>query len=376
MHRYLEPLIRQDLKEKMVFMGGPRQVGKTTLAFQLLGNTGENHPGYLSWDANEVKRALLKGELPAQQPLLIFDEIHKYKHWRNLIKGIYDQHKSQRQILVTGSARLDFYRRGGDSLQGRYHYYRLHPLTLAEISKQPHSSDLEHLLKFGGFPEPFLKAEARHYKRWQNERLTRVVQEDLVSLEHVKEISQINLLLSALPERVGSILSINNLKQDLSVAYETVDRWIQILENLYVCYRIAPFGLPHLRAAKKEKKLYLWDWSQCPEPAPRFENLVAAHLLKYCHKIEDTEGDKMSLTFVRDASKREIDFVVVKNEKPQFAVECKTGERDLSANIGYYAQRSNIPYFYQVHQGQKDVEVSTYRARILPFVTLAKELVL
>jgi predicted AAA+ superfamily ATPase len=373
MKRYLETLIDKDLAEKMVFVGGPRQAGKTTLAFHLLGAANESHPAYLNWDLDLVKRQLLRGELPSGQKLLVFDEIHKYKKWRNLIKGFYDGYKSSHQFLVTGSARLDYYRRGGDSLQGRYHYYRLHPLSLFEINPKPAPADLDQLLKFGGFPDPFLKGEERYYKRWQRERLTRVVQEDLINLEHVKEISQLNLLMSILPERVGSVLSINNLKQDLSVAFETVERWIQILENLYVCYRIAPYGLPHLRAAKKEKKLYLWDWSQCVNPAQKFENLVASHLLKYCHRIEDADGDRMSLTFIRDAAKREIDFVVLKNTKPLFAVECKFGQSGLSPNIAYFAQRTNIPVFYQAHTGVKDVERIEHRARILPFTALCAE---
>ncbi|MBI2083337.1 MAG: ATP-binding protein [Deltaproteobacteria bacterium] len=351
----------------MVFVGGPRQVGKTTVAFHLLGDVDESHPAYLNWDSPPVKQVLLKGELPSGQKLIVLDEIHKYKGWRNLVKGFYDQYKSKRQFLVTGSARLDYYRRGGDSLQGRYHYYRLHPLTLPELGKNSTEDDLEQLISFGGFPEPFLKANGRHYKRWQQERLTRVLQEDLIGLEQVKEISQLDLLVHLLPSQVGSILSLNNLKQDLQVAFETVERWILILENIYYCYRISPFGLPHLRTAKKEKKLYLWDWSQCENPSARFENLVASHLLKMCHFLQDSQGDEMQLQFLRDAQKREIDFVVSKNRKPIFAVECKTGESQLSPNICYFAERSPIPKFYQVHLGKKDVEIEKHRARIIPF---------
>lgn len=374
MRRYLEPYVQKDLEEKMVFVGGPRQVGKTTLAFHLLGDADATHPAYLSWDAVGKKESILKGELPADQRLIVLDEIHKYRGWRNLLKGFYDQFKSQRRFLVTGSARLDYYRRGGDSLQGRYHYYRLHPLTLSEVSRKPTSTDLEHLLTFGGFPEPFLKANSRHYKRWQRERLSRVIQEDLIHLEQVKEVSQLDLLVHILPGRVGSILSLNNLRNDLQVSFETVERWILILENLYYCFRISPFGLSHLRTAKKEKKLYLWDWSQPKSQSARFENMVASHLLKYCHLIQDREGDEMELKFLRDAQKREIDFVVVKNQKPLFAVECKSGESDLSPNIAYFAERSHIPKFFQVHWGRKDAEVAKHRARIVPFVKFCQNL--
>lgn len=371
MERYLKPPISEDLREKMVFMGGPRQVGKTTLALSLLGDGKETRLSYLNWDNPASRKMLLQGALPGGERLVILDEIHKYKGWRNLVKGLYDTHKSERQFLITGSARLDHYRRGGDSLQGRYHYYRLHPLSLHEISPRPSKAELEHLLQFGGFPEPFLKGNARHWKRWQREHQSRVIHEDLISLEHVKEVSQLELLAQTLPERVGSPLSINNLRQDLSVAFQTVDHWIAILENLYFCYRIRPYGLPRLRAATKERKLYMWDWSVCEEPSARFENLVASNLLKYCHLTEDRDGDRMELQFIRDSQGRELDFVVVRNKKPEFSVECKMGERQLSRNISYFSQRSSIPLFYQVHTGEKDYEIAESRARVLPFTKLS-----
>ena len=367
MERYLTHAVKRDLTEKMVFVGGPRQVGKTTMALDLLGNADEEHPAYLNWDIVQTKQMLLKGELPGDQDLIVLDEIHKYKEWRNLVKGFYDQYKSKRRFLITGSARLDHYRRGGDSLQGRYHYHRLHPLSLNELSDRPTAGDVNQLLSFGGFPEPFLKGEERFWKRWTRERQTRIIQEDLINLESVKEVSQMDLLAHLLPQKVGSPLSINNLRQDLSVAFETAERWVTILENLYHCYRISPFGPPKLRAAKKEKKLYMWDWSLCENAGARFENMVASHLLKYCHYLEDTEGDEMTLSFLRDNNRREIDFVVLRNQKPQFAVECKTGEANISRHIAYFSSRTDIPYFYQVHLGKKDYENAALRTRVMPF---------
>lgn len=372
MDRYQTAAVSADLEEKMVFLGGPRQVGKTTLALSLLEGGSETHPAYLNWDDVSSKKALLQGALPAGEELIILDEIHKYKGWRNLVKGFYDLNKSSKRFLITGSAKLDHYRRGGDSLQGRYHYHRLHPLSLHEINSNPTQSDLDHLLRFGGFPEPFLKGSSRHWKRWQRERQSRVIQDDLISLEHVKEVSQLDLLAQVLPDRVGSLLSINNLREDLSVAFETADRWVTILENLYFCFRIQPQGLPKLRAAKKEKKLYMWDWSVCENESARFENLIASNLLKHCHRVEDWEGDRMELKFVRDSQGRELDFVVVRNDKPEFAVECKTGDRELSRNISYFAERTSFPYFYQVHMGKRDHEYAKVRARVLPLTELAK----
>jgi hypothetical protein len=167
-------------------------------------------------------------------------------------------------------------------------------------------------------------------------------------------------------------LSVKSLREDLEVAHDTVERWLTILENLYVCFRIAPFGAPRIRAVKKSPKLYLWDWSAAPEGGPRFENLVASQLLKYCHWIEDTEGFAMELRFLRDIDKREIDFVVLKDGQPLFAVECKTGERSPSPAIPYFAERTKIPRFYQVHVGERHYESGA--ATVMPFRAFCGEL--
>lgn len=368
--RYLRGPIAADLAEKMVFLTGPRQVGKTTLALTVLGATDTRHPGYLSWDDVRVRPHILRGELPAGVSRIVLDEIHKYARWRNLIKGLWDARQAGQSFLVTGSARLDVYRRGGDSLHGRYHAYRLHPFSLREVGGGRQA--LSTLLRFGGFPEPFFRASEVHWRRWHRERLDRVVRDDVRDLERVREISLIELLADALPPRVGAPLSIRNLREDLEVAHDTAERWIEILERLFVCFRIAPFGAPRIRAVKKEQKLYLWDWSVVEDPGARFENLVASQLLKYCHFVEDTEGWRMDLRFLRDTDRREVDFVVLRDRKPQFAVEVKTGERDLSSAIRYFRQRTAIPRWYQVHQGTKDVMVDG--VRVLPFAALCDEL--
>jgi predicted AAA+ superfamily ATPase len=370
--RYLESSIREDLKDKMVFLGGPRQVGKTTFSQHLLNNYFDGHPAYLNWDNLDDRKIIQLGEWSRDQKLLIFDELHKFKNWRSLIKGFFDKFKNTHQFLVTGSARLDYYRKGGDSLLGRYHYYRLHPLTLPEIQKLKLDSPLETLLKYGGFPEPFLRKNEKSLKRWHKQRRERIVYSDIRDLESVKEISNIELLVNALPDRVGSPLSKKNLAQDLGVDFKTVERWLQILENVYYCYRISPYGPPKIRAVKKEQKLYLWDWSELIDEGPRWENFVAGHLLKYCHFIEDTEGDVMELRFLRDVDGREIDFVVLKNKKPLFAVECKSGEKSISPHLNYFAQRTNIPLFYQVHKGTKNFSVSD-KIKVLPFVDFCRE---
>lgn len=364
--RYLKPFILDDLKEKMVFLGGPRQVGKTTFSQSLIPNLNSQSKSYINWDNPQDKKIFLNGTWPGDEKLIIFDELHKYKNWRNTIKGYWDKQKSIHQFLVTGSARLDAYRKGGDSLLGRYYYYRMHPLSFSEVSKNHAASDLAHLLKYGGFPEPFLKGSDRTLRRWHAQRVARVVADDIRELERINELSLVELLIHALPERVGSPLSRKNLCQDLEVDFKTIERWLTILESVYYCYRISPYGAPKIRAVKKEQKLYLWDWSEHTDIGKQWENFVASHLLKYCHFIEDTEGFKMELRFLRDTDSREIDFVVLKDKKPLFAVECKAGEQQISKHIHYFSERTSIPKFYQVHRGKKYIQVNK-KIELLPF---------
>lgn len=370
--RYIKDSVAEDLKSKMVFVGGPRQVGKTTFALTFLSELGERHPAYLNWDNAIVRPALLKGELPPGEKCIVLDEIHKFARWRNLIKGFYDTNKSEVSFIITGSARLDYYRRGGDSLQGRYHYYRLHPFSMMELNANPTKEDVKSLLKFGGFPEPCLKGNDKFWRRWQRERLQRVIYEDIRDLENVKEISLLELLAEELPNRIGSPLSVKKLKELLQVAHETVERWLKIFERMYYCFRIPPYGPPRVRAVKKEQKLYLWDWSLVPDSGAKFENFIASQLLKYCHFMEDTEGFRMELRFLRDTDKREIDFVILKEGLPLFAVECKTGEKSINPSIFYFKDRTQIPKFYQVHKGTKDYQKKGIR--VLPVHTFCKEL--
>lgn len=365
--RYLTTLLATDLKEKMLFIGGPRQVGKTILATHFLNPPSTKNPHYFNWDVASHRKILLKEQLPGHAPLLVLDEIHKYRRWRQLVKGLYDVYHPDTQFIVTGSAQLDHYRKGGDALTGRYFYYRLHPFSLPELTTQPSIEDLKQLLTFGGFPEPCLKGSTTFWRRWQRQRLERIIYDDLRSLEHVRELSLIELLIELLPTKVGSPLSIATLKEDLQVAHETVERWLMILERLYISFRLLPFGASKIRAVKKEKKLYLWDWSAIEELGPRFENLVASQLLKYCHFTEDSTGERMELRFLRDTDQREIDFVVLKNKKPLFAVECKSGEKAISPHIRYFKERTSIPKFYQVHLGTARYGNATQQGEVLPF---------
>ena len=354
-------------RQPAVALLGPRQVGKTTFSQTFLNTSNSKVPGYFNWDALADRAIILKGEWPVDQKLIVLDEIHKFAKWRGLIKGFYDTQKKIHHFLVTGSARLDYYRKSGDSLLGRYHYYRMHPLSIAEVGEQ----NLEELVRFGGFPEPFIAQRESSLKRWHLQRRERIIYADVRDLERVNEISNIERLAEALPERVGSPLSRKNLAEDLEVDFKTVKRWIEMLENVYYCFTISPFGAPKIRAVKKEQKLYLWDWSEHTDAGKRWENFVASHLLKYCHYHIDTAGEKMELRFLRDDAGREIDFVVLKNNKPLFAVECKSGEKQLSPRLHYFAERTPIPVFYQVHNGRKAFSASE-KLHMLPFAEFCR----
>ena len=230
----------------MVFVGGARQVGKTTLAKALL-----KHPqGYLNWDISKDRERILQNHMP-DQPMWVFGEIHKYKSWRGYLKFIYDEYAETHQVLVTGSARLDYYHHGGDSLQGRYHYLRLHQLSVAELGCS-NNADIQQLFDLGGFPEPFFSSSKINAKRWSREYRQRLLQEDLLSLEQIKDIGKLELLMLRLPNLVGSPLSVNSLREDLQVSHKAVSHWLEIFERLYAIIRIAPFGAPTLRAVKKE----------------------------------------------------------------------------------------------------------------------------
>jgi predicted AAA+ superfamily ATPase len=362
--RYLEAQVRHDLARKMVFVAGPRQVGKTTLARRLPGA----RTGYLNWDVAEHRERILRRELPVS-PLWVFDEIHKYRSWRNLLKGLYDGRRKGQRMLVTGSARLDFYRFGGDSLQGRYHLLRLHPFSARELGLRS-GRELRDLLNLGPFPEPFLGGSEVEARRWSREYRSRLVREEVASLERVQDLGNLELLVLRLPELVGSPLSINALREDLQVSHKTLAGWLRVLERLYAIFRLAPFGAPRIRAVKKEQKHYHFDWSVVPSEAARFENLVASHLLKWVHFEQDARGRDLELRYFRDTDGREVDFVVVEGRRPLLLVESKWGDADVDRGLRYLKARFAATEAWQVSAtGRKDY-VTPEGIRVAPALAL------
>lgn len=366
--RYLAPQVERDLRRKMVFLAGARQVGKTTLARALPGA----RRGYLNWDVAEDRERILRGQMPPSR-LWVLDEIHKYRGWRGLVKGLFDKRRAEQRILVTGSARLDYYRFGGDSLQGRYHLLRLHPLSVAELGLRT-ASDLRSLLTLGGFPEPYYGGSEVEARRWARDYRTRLVREDVTDLERVQDLGRLELLILRLPELVGSPVSVNALREDLQLSHATVESWLGVLERMYAVFRIAPFGPPRLRAVKKAQKHYHLDWSLVPSEGPRFENLVACHLLKWVHFQQDTQGRDLELRFFRDRDGHEVDFVVVEQRRPIFFVEAKWADGDADGGLRYLvAKFPGVPAFQLSATGTRDF-VTPDRIRVCHANTFLKTL--
>jgi uncharacterized protein len=367
--RYISAQVRVDLARKMVFVAGPRQVGKTTLARGLI----RSPSSYLNWDVPEHREKILIGELPPSK-LWVFDEIHKYRRWRGYLKGLYDGRREGQQILVTGSARLDLYRFGGDSLQGRYHMLRLHPLSVAELDIA-HPSAFADLLTLGGFPEPYLSGSRTEARRWSRDYRTRLIREDIASLERIQDLGQLELLALRLPQLVGAPLSINALREDLQVSHKTVSSWVDALERLYAVFRLAPFGAPRIRAVKKEQKHYQLDWSLVQADAPRFENLVACHLLKWVHYRQDIAGEDLELHYFRDTDGREVDFVVAERGRPLKLIECKWSDADVDRGLRYLHAKFPEADAWQVSAVGRKHYVTPDGIRVAPALELLRQLV-
>jgi predicted AAA+ superfamily ATPase len=366
--RYLEGDLKKDLVRKMVLLSGPRQVGKTTLAKRIL----EEKDGYLNWDVALHRERILKGQLP-QEELWVFDEIHKYRGWRNLLKGLWDGRRPGQKMLVTGSARLELYRFGGDSLQGRHHLLRLHPLSVAELGLK-NSKELQELLNLGGFPEPYFSGSQVFARRWSREYRGLIVQEEMVGLERVVDLGRVELLMLRLPDLVGSPLSVNSVREDLQVSHKTVEHWLTILERLQAIFRVAPFGAPRIRAVKKERKHYHLDWTVVSAEGPRFENLVACHLLKWVHYQQDVLGLDLDLRYFRDVDGREVDFVICEKNRPKQFIECKWGNAEVDKGLRYLKERFPDVDAWQISATGEKKYVTPEGIRVVPATDFLCEL--
>jgi predicted AAA+ superfamily ATPase len=368
---------------KMVFLTGPRQVGKTTFAKEWLKGSGMEDM-YFNWDDPSVAREYRRNPLTFKNLIdekyrrspvpIVFDEIHKQRDWRNILKGFYDTNKDRMTLLVTGSARLGLYRKTGDSLVGRYFPYQMFPLGLPEvvadfsrlagenvdfsngeglirairsINIKKRDEALNRLLAYSGFPEPFSRASQRFFTRWQREYRTLLTREDVRDLSRVSDIRGIEQLAEILPSKVGSPLSINSLREDLGCHYATIVNWINILAQLYLLFTIRPWHKRIARSIKKEVKLYFFDWTAVPDSGYRFENFIAVTLLRMAARLTETGLGTYEIMYVRDREKREVDFVLVRNNKPVALFEAKEGDAGISPAGRYFAGKLGIP-FYQI----------------------------
>jgi hypothetical protein len=365
----------------MVFMAGPRQAGKTTLARMIA--EGYATRVYCNWDVVPDRARLLRDPYffeaverrDPSRPIVVLDEIHKHHGWKNYLKGAYDRFHEQFEFLVTGSGRLDLYRRGGDSLAGRYAMFHLWPFTLAELAGRratmpefwtdPQAVAVDgdraaentwrRLAQFSGFPEPYVRAGSRAYHRWSAAYHSQLIREDIRDLTGIVSIGSVETLFSLLPDRVGSLLSVTSLAEDLKVAYNTVRTWLDALERFYLVFSIAPWSRRVARATQKARKLYLLDYATIESAAARFENMVAVELLRAVMMWNDLGYGPFGLHFVRNKQKEEVDFLVTERHRPRLLIETKTTETTIDPALRRFQNQLGVPAVHLTNEG------TTYR---------------
>lgn len=342
MKRMQKELILKDLRKKIVFIVGPRQVGKTWLARDI--SAEFKNPVYLSYDNIEDKEIVKKSGWRENTDLLVLDELHKMPDWKNYLKGLYDTKPSTLSIIVTGSARLDTFRQGGDSLAGRFFAHRLMPFSPAELKGNKLGFDIERFIKRGGFPEPFLADEDSDADRWRMQYIDGLIRSDILDLGSVSDLKSITLLLELLRRRVGSPVSYTSLAEDIHIAPNTVKKYIEILEALYIVFRVLPFTENIARALQKMPKIYFYDTGLVSgDEGARFENFAAVCLLKNTLARTDSEGKNYGLSYLRTKDGLEVDFCLTLGDKPIQMIETKYSDNAFSKNLINFAEQLSIP---------------------------------
>jgi hypothetical protein len=365
-------------EKSMVFMAGPRQSGKTTLA-HIIARSFTNSL-YFNWDIPEHRTRLLNNpsffeaveRKDSSIPLIIFDEIHKYKEWKNYLKGTYDHFHTKYQFLVSGSGRLDVYRKGGDSLAGRYFLFHLWPFTLAELGKCAGpiedivkdpltvSMDRHQTLKelwiqlsdLSGFPEPYVSGKMTTYRRWSNSYAQQLIKEDIRDITDIKSIGDIETLYLLLPSKIGSPLSIPALARDLKASYNSVKNWISVFERFFLVFSLYPWTAQITRAIQKERKIYLWDSPRISEPAARFENMVAIELYRAITSWNDMGYGQFSLHFIKNKEKQEVDFLIARDRRPFLLIEAKLADTQPSKALTKFQAALKIPAVQLIQEGK------------------------
>lgn len=371
MQRLYDDILNKHINQlpQMAFLAGPRQVGKTTIAKHLL----DKRAGiYLNWDVLEDRELILSGhnnimlkhpspKLGQPSPVTVLDEIHKFKDWKNYLKGFYDDCKEVTRIVVTGSSRLDVFSRGGDSLMGRYFPYSVYPLTISELLKleKPQSlisepkqlsNELWHTLwTYGGFPDPFIQRDVAYFNQWQNMRHQQLFKEDVIDLGKVSDIAQIEVLASLIKANTGGLINYTSLGKAVRSSDQTIRRWFDLLESVYYCFRIRPWSKNVSRSLRKEPKGYLLDWSLVKDPGAKAENFIASHLYRSTRIWTQLGLGEFDLFYLRDKEKNEVDFLVTQGEQPWFLVEVKhSNTQKLSPSLALFQKQIDAPHAFQV----------------------------
>jgi len=402
MKRIYQDIIYQNLKtfSQMAFLVGPRQVGKTTIAKQIQSNFKESV--YLNFDIVKDREKILSGQsfienifptnvLREEQPLVIFDEIHKYSKWKNYIKGFYDVYKDYFKIIVTGSARLDVYQSGGDSLMGRYFHYHIHPLSVRELLSQDRTTDndfcepieisdndFQRLFKYGGFPDLYMNQSDQFSNLWQAARFKQLIYEDIRSIAKLQEIYSLEVLAEILKSQAGQMLNFSNIAKKIAVTSQTISRWVSILDRFYYCFTIRPWFKNVTRSLIKEPKIYLWDWSLVENEGAKIENFVALHLLKFANFCTDLGIGKFELFYLRDLDKHEVDFLITKNNNPYLMVESKASELHISKSLIDFAEKLNPNFSLQSVFNSDYIGKSCFQSNsplVVPVKTLLSQLI-
>jgi len=365
-------------EKSMIFLVGPRQVGKTTLS-QMICQRFSNHH-YFSWDILPHRSQLLENPLffetlerrNPSPPLIVFDEIHKYGVWKNYLKSVYDQFHNSFRFLVSGSGRLDIYQRGGDSLAGRYFLFHLWPLTVAELGRrnrpiedflgdplhcnldglQKTTEIWERLATLSGFPEPFLSDKLSTYRRWSEVYSRQLIREDIRDLTHVRNVGEMEALYLLLPSKVGSPLSVPSLARDLKVSYNTIKDWLDIFERFFLSFSLSPWTFKIARAIQKEKKVYIWDTPLIKNASARFENMVALELWRALTTWNDRGWGRFSLHFIKNKEQQEIDFLIADDREPLLLVEAKKEDTHPSGVLKKVQKTLDIPAVQLTETGE------------------------
>jgi predicted AAA+ superfamily ATPase len=374
----------------MVFVSGPRQVGKTTTCRNLADD-------YINWDNTDDRKQILQGpaviaqrlgldQLKASKPVVLFDELHKFPKWKQFLKGFFDTYADQMHALVTGSSRLDIYRRGGDSLMGRYFHYRMHPFTVAEILDQTlpdvktiirapqkiNDKDFDALWEHGGYPEPFLKRNVRFSRQWQTLRLHQLLREDVRDLTKIAHLDQLQTLVALLQHSSGNQLVYSNLANEVQTSIDTIRRWTNTLCSLHFGFLVKPWFKNVSRSLRKEPKWFLRDWSGIQDPGQKAETFAACHLLKAVEGWNDLGLGDFQLGYLRDVFKREVDFVVIRDNKPWFIAEVKSTDKTLSPTLTYYQEQLKIPFAFQVVLNADYIDTDCFTVQDRPVIVPAK----